>query len=101
MTTFVVFGNPRGKIRARQLPKASEDFLRDKKATDYQKPFCRYGTQVVEACIDNSTAYVDTTGEHVWVHEMTTKLHEKAQGKGVIVSRYLRYLASLPPGESC
>jgi hypothetical protein len=72
--------------QSRQLPKASEDFLRDGNVTDDQKPFCRYGTQVVEACIDNSTAYVDTTGEHVWVHEMTSKLHEKARIKGVIVS---------------
>ncbi|CEJ83114.1 hypothetical protein VHEMI03141 [[Torrubiella] hemipterigena] len=41
-------------------------------------PFSKYGTPVIKACIRNSTAYVDSTGEHTWSHEIATTLHDEA-----------------------
>ena len=33
-------------------------------------PFHRYGSKLVAACVENSTHYVDITGENFWVKEM-------------------------------
>ncbi|KAK2603640.1 hypothetical protein QQS21_004221 [Conoideocrella luteorostrata] len=41
-------------------------------------PFSKYGTPVVEACIRQSTAYVDSAGEHTWSHEIAATLHDRA-----------------------
>ncbi|EJP61202.1 saccharopine dehydrogenase, putative [Beauveria bassiana ARSEF 2860] len=41
-------------------------------------PFSKHGTPVVEACIRQSTAYVDSTGEHTWSHEIAMALHDHA-----------------------
>ncbi|RHZ48086.1 hypothetical protein CDV55_101663 [Aspergillus turcosus] len=49
-------------------------------------PFCKYGTPVVVACIENSTAYVDSTGEHVWTQQLAAQWHEKAMvNKAIII----------------
>ncbi|KAJ5787845.1 hypothetical protein N7457_002835 [Penicillium paradoxum] len=49
-------------------------------------PFCKYGTSVVEACIEHSTAYVDSTGEHIWTQRLAAQLHEKAMvNKAIII----------------
>ncbi|GIR10224.1 MAG: hypothetical protein CM15mP21_4860 [Hyphomicrobiales bacterium] len=46
-------------------------------------PFHRYGSKLVAACVENSTHYVDITGENFWVKEMIEKHHEAAAAKGV------------------
>ena len=45
-------------------------------------PFHRYGSKLVAACVENSTHYVDITGENFWVKEMIEKHHEAAAAKG-------------------
>ena len=42
-------------------------------------PYARYGTQLVEACIDNGTDYCDLTGEVHWVRQMIDRFHERAR----------------------
>lgn len=37
------------------------------------------------ACIENSTAYVDSTGEHVWTQQLAAQWHEKAMANKAIV----------------
>ena len=46
-------------------------------------PFHRYGSRLVAACVENSTHYVDITGENFWVKDMIQKHHEAAAAKGV------------------
>ncbi|KAF7179692.1 hypothetical protein CNMCM7691_008741 [Aspergillus felis] len=48
-------------------------------------PFCKYGTPVVVACIENSTAYVDSTGEHVWTQQLAAQWHDKAMANKAII----------------
>ncbi|GIC89803.1 uncharacterized protein Aud_006231 [Aspergillus udagawae] len=48
-------------------------------------PFCKYGTPVVVACIKNSTAYVDSTGEHVWTQHLAAQWHDKAMANKAII----------------
>lgn len=48
-------------------------------------PYHKYGTAVVEACVESGTHYLDVTGEVPWVHEIINKYHEKAQQTGAIV----------------
>ncbi|KAE8390076.1 hypothetical protein BDV23DRAFT_183774 [Aspergillus alliaceus] len=48
-------------------------------------PFCKYGTPVVAACIEHSTAYVDSTGEHVWTQQLAAQWHEKAMADKAII----------------
>ncbi|GFF28049.1 putative trans-acting enoyl reductase MT2525 [Aspergillus udagawae] len=48
-------------------------------------PFCKYGTPVVVACIENSTAYVDSTGEHVWTQHLAAQWHDKAMANKAII----------------
>ncbi len=42
-------------------------------------PFALYGTDLVEACVNNGTHYVDITGETPWVHGLIEKFHETAK----------------------
>ncbi|WP_435074557.1 saccharopine dehydrogenase family protein [Halorubrum sp. HHNYT27] len=41
-------------------------------------PYTRYGTPLVEACIDAGTDYCDLTGEVNWVREMVDRYHDAA-----------------------
>ena len=46
-------------------------------------PFAKYGTPVVEACVNNKVDYVDITGETPWVRSLIDSYHERAQTSGV------------------
>ena len=41
-------------------------------------PYTKYGTPLVEACIDAGTDYCDLTGEITWIREMIDLYHDKA-----------------------
>jgi len=45
-------------------------------------PYTRYGTPLVNACIDAETDYCDLTGEVTWVREMIDRYHEDAVEAG-------------------
>ncbi len=46
-------------------------------------PFARYGSLLVQACVEEGTHYTDITGENHWVRDMIDQHHEKAASKGV------------------
>jgi short subunit dehydrogenase-like uncharacterized protein len=46
-------------------------------------PYTRYGTPLVEACIETGTDYCDLTGEVTWVREMIDRYHDAAADAGV------------------
>tara|TARA_B100000575_G_scaffold150619_1_gene120057 strand:+ start:3997 stop:5223 length:1227 start_codon:yes stop_codon:yes gene_type:complete len=41
-------------------------------------PYAKYGTLLVEACIESKTNYCDITGETQWIREIIDKYHTKA-----------------------
>ena len=41
-------------------------------------PYDKYGTLLVEACIENKTNYCDITGETHWIRKIIDNYHEKA-----------------------
>ncbi|KAF2674199.1 hypothetical protein BT63DRAFT_419505 [Microthyrium microscopicum] len=41
-------------------------------------PFWKYGTPVIEACVNAGTHYIDITGEIPWVYDMINRFHERA-----------------------
>ncbi|ERG97073.1 trans-acting enoyl reductase family protein [Haloquadratum walsbyi] len=41
-------------------------------------PYTKYGTPLVEACIETQTEYCDLTGEINWVREMVDRFHDAA-----------------------
>ncbi len=45
-------------------------------------PFARYGTPMVEACVQHGTDYCDITGEPQWIRENIDRLHSKAEASG-------------------
>ena len=45
-------------------------------------PFSVYGSQLVEACVDNRTHYCDITGETPWIRRLIDRHHDKAQAEG-------------------
>jgi short subunit dehydrogenase-like uncharacterized protein len=45
-------------------------------------PFALYGSDLVEACVNNGTHYVDITGETPWVYKLIQKHHEAAKKTG-------------------
>ena len=45
-------------------------------------PFARYGSLLVQACVENGTHYTDITGENHWVKGLIDKHHEEAASKG-------------------
>ena len=45
-------------------------------------PFALYGTQLVAACVQQRTHYVDITGESPWVREMIDAHHAQAASDG-------------------
>jgi len=42
-------------------------------------PYAKYGSQLVESCVQNKTHYVDLTGEPQWVRQMIDRHHEQAE----------------------
>jgi len=45
-------------------------------------PFARYGSLLVQACVENGTHYTDITGENHWVKGLIDKHHQEAASKG-------------------
>lgn len=48
-------------------------------------PFRFYGEQVVQACLDSQTDYVDITGEPEFIEEMMYKYHLQAREKNITI----------------
>lgn len=46
-------------------------------------PYAKYGSNLVESCINNGTDYCDLTGEVQWIRKMIDQHHEAAKAKGV------------------
>ena len=46
-------------------------------------PFARYGSLLVQACVENGAHYTDITGENHWVRGLIDKHHEEAASKGI------------------
>jgi short subunit dehydrogenase-like uncharacterized protein len=46
-------------------------------------PFARYGSLLVQACVEQGTHYTDITGENHWVKGLIDKHHEVAASKGI------------------
>jgi short subunit dehydrogenase-like uncharacterized protein len=46
-------------------------------------PFALYGSELVAACVQHGTHYVDITGETPWVRGLMDRHHAEAQRKGV------------------
>ncbi|CAE8642468.1 unnamed protein product [Polarella glacialis] len=46
-------------------------------------PYTLYGAELVAACVDTGTNYVDLTGEYNFVRQMIDLHHAKAQAKGI------------------
>ena len=42
-------------------------------------PYAKYGSNIVEACVDTTTNYCDITGETQWIRKMIDKYHLKAK----------------------
>ena len=42
-------------------------------------PYAKYGSKLVEACVDTNTNYCDITGETQWIRKMIDKYHSKAK----------------------
>ncbi|KAK5174520.1 uncharacterized protein LTR77_001600 [Saxophila tyrrhenica] len=48
-------------------------------------PYVKYGTPVVEACVETGTHYLDVTGEIPWTYDMVQKHHDTAKKNGAIM----------------
>ena len=46
-------------------------------------PFARYGSLLVQACVEEGTHYTDITGENHWVRGLIDKHHSEAAAKGI------------------
>ena len=46
-------------------------------------PFARYGSLLVQACVEEGTHYTDITGENHWVRGLIDKHHSEAASKGI------------------
>ena len=46
-------------------------------------PFARYGSLLVQACVEEGTHYTDITGENHWVRGLIDKHHAEAASKGI------------------
>jgi short subunit dehydrogenase-like uncharacterized protein len=45
-------------------------------------PFAKYGTPVVQACVEKRVDYVDITGETPWVRSLIDSFHDQAEASG-------------------
>ena len=48
-------------------------------------PFSRYGTLLVDACVQNQTHYADLTGELPWIDGVIERHHETCVGQGTAI----------------
>ncbi|KAI8904564.1 saccharopine dehydrogenase [Powellomyces hirtus] len=48
-------------------------------------PFMQHGHELVEACVNNKTDYIDSTGEPPFVRAIIDKHHEKAAADGTMI----------------
>lgn len=48
-------------------------------------PYHKYGTPVVEACVETGTHYTDCTGEVPWVYDLIQKYEARAKQTGAII----------------
>jgi short subunit dehydrogenase-like uncharacterized protein len=46
-------------------------------------PFAKYGSLLVQACVEQGAHYTDITGENHWVRDLIDKHHEEAASKGI------------------
>lgn len=46
-------------------------------------PFAEYGTDLVEACVENGTDYCDLAGELHWIQQTVDDHHDEARERGV------------------
>lgn len=46
-------------------------------------PYAKYGTNLVEACIEGETNYCDITGETQWIRRIIDRFHAKAKEKNI------------------
>ena len=46
-------------------------------------PYAKYGTKLVESCINNNTHYCDLAGEVQWMHKIINKYHDDAKKNNV------------------
>ena len=46
-------------------------------------PYAKYGTNLVEACIEGETNYCDITGETQWIRRIIDRFHTKAKEKNI------------------
>ena len=44
-------------------------------------PYAKYGTNLIEACIETGTNYCDITGETQWIRQIIDKYHNHAKAK--------------------
>lgn len=63
-------------------------------------PYHQYGTEVVEACVETGTHYLDVTGEVPWVYDMIHKYHDTAKKNGAIMIPQ-NGIESAPPDLMC
>jgi len=54
-------------------------------------PFAKYGENVIRACVEAGTHYVDITGETPWVNKMCKRYGEAARKKGVLLISQAAY----------
>ena len=45
-------------------------------------PYAKYGSNLVEACIESHIHYCDLAGEVQWMHKMINRHHEEAKING-------------------
>lgn len=55
-------------------------------------PFARFGTAVVEACLNADCHYLDTTGEQEWMIEMRDRFDEAFAEKGLLLAPSVAYM---------
>ena len=56
-------------------------------------PYDKYGSKLVQSCIENRTHYCDLAGEVQWIRKMIDKYHEKAKRNTVnIFSSFIQLL---------
>jgi dihydrodipicolinate reductase len=54
-------------------------------------PFMDYGENVIKACVESNTEYVDITGETPWVNTMAKKYGPKAEERGLHILSQAAY----------
>ena len=63
-------------------------------------PYSFYGKNVVQACAEEGTGYVDTTGEVPWVKDMIEQFESTAKKTGAVVRLLSSHTSSKHPDRS-